>query len=133
MTSEEIQCSVVLPVNRTNLFQAWLDSAAHSRFTGSRARIDARAGGIFSTWDGYISGQTLEIDPPGRILQAWRTSEFSEHDPDSLLEVLFEDLDGSTRLVLNHSGLPMGQGESYRQGWEDYYFTPMKEYFSETR
>jgi activator of HSP90 ATPase len=36
----------------------------------------------------------------------------------------------ATRLTLKHSRIPDGQGEVYRQGWEDYYFQPMKIFFS---
>lgn len=132
MKTDKIQCSTVLPVNRAELFHDWLDSEAHSRFTGSVARIDATAGGMYTAWDGYITGQTLEIDPPKRILQTWRTTEFAQHDPDSLLEVLFEELEDSTQLVLVHSGIPAGQGDTYRQGWEEYYFIPMREFYTAT-
>jgi activator of HSP90 ATPase len=133
METETIQCSTVLPVSSEQLFHAWLDTEAHSQFTGSEARILPVVGGRFSAWDGYICGETIEIDPPHRILQSWRTTEFSDDSPDSLLEVLFEVLDDGTRLILNHTGIPAGQAESYRQGWEDYYFLPMKEYFSTPR
>jgi len=26
--------------------------------------------------------------------------------------------------------IPDGQGENYKQGWKDFYFKPMKKYFS---
>lgn len=133
MSMETISCSAVFPIPSAQLFHDWLDSLAHSRFTGSPASIQASIDGIFTAWDGYISGRTLQIDPPRRILQSWRTSEFAEQDPDSMLEVLFEDLENGTRLVLNHSGIPEGQAESYRQGWEEYYFLPMQEYFSQVK
>ncbi len=129
METETIQCSIVLPVPDEQLFHAWLDSEAHTQFTGSEARIIAAPGGKFSAWDGYIRGETIEIDPPHRILQSWRTTEFSDDSPDSLLEVLFDVQENGTRLILNHSGIPAGQAESYRQGWEDYYFLPMRDYF----
>ncbi|OGO27041.1 MAG: hypothetical protein A2Z16_01565 [Chloroflexi bacterium RBG_16_54_18] len=133
METETIQCSIELPVSSEQLFHAWLDSEAHTQFTGSEAKIIPAAGGKFSAWEDYISGETLEIDPPRRILQSWRTTEFPDDSPDSRLEVLFEVLDNGTRLILNHTGIPAGQAESYRQGWEDYYFLPMREYFSYPR
>ncbi len=127
---ESIECSIVLPVSVEQLYRAWLDSAAHSSFTGSPADIDPRVGGRFTAWDGYIEGVTLEMEPYRRILQAWRTSEFPEGSPDSRLEILLEDAGQSqTRLALLHSEIPDGQGLSYLQGWEDYYFQPMQEYF----
>ena len=112
------------------IFNAWLESEAHSAFTGSPAHVNPGVGGEFSAWDGYISGKTLEIEPPRRILQSWRTTEFPEGSPDSLLEVLLEEIEDGTQLTLVHTNIPDGQGEDYRQGWEDYYFKPMRQYFS---
>lgn len=128
---ESIECSIVLPVGAEQLYRAWLNSAAHSGFTGSPAQVDPRVGGRFSAWDGYIEGVTLELEPYRRILQAWRSSEFPEGSPDSRLEILLEDAgQGQTRLTLLHSEIPAGQGQTYLQGWEDYYFQPMQEYFA---
>ena len=126
---ESLNMEVILPVSPKELFNAWLDSKKHSQFTGSGAEIDPQVGGSFTAWDGYISGKTLEVEPPRRILQAWRTTEFPEGSPDSQLELLFVSVPDGTRLVLNHSHIPDGQKDSYAEGWRDYYFKPMKEYF----
>jgi activator of HSP90 ATPase len=74
-------------------------------------------------------GKTLEITPNQRIVQAWWTSEFPEQAPDSHLDVLLEEVPEGTRVTLIHSNMPEDQVESYRQGWEAFYFKPMKEYF----
>ncbi len=128
--SESFELSELFPAAPERVYAAWLDSKTHAAMTGSPADIDPRPGAAFSAWDGYISGTTLELDPPGRILQAWRTTEFPEGAPDSLLEVLLTAEGEGTRLTLRHTQIPDGQGEGYRQGWEDFYFQPMQEYFS---
>ena len=127
--NESYMLSATFHVDPAELFQGWLDSEMHAAFTGSPARIDPRPGGAFSVWDGYISGTTLEIQPPRRIMQSWRTTEFPADKPDSLLEVLFEKVPDGTKLTLKHSRVPAGQAEMYQQGWEEYYFTPMRIYF----
>ena len=129
--ADSLHLITILPANPEPVFHAWLDSAEHTAFTGSPARIDPTVGGRFTAWDGYIQGATLELSPCTRILQSWRTTEFPEDSPDSSLEVLLEPAESGTRLILNHTGIPEGQGEQYRQGWEDYYFTPMQAYFSD--
>ena len=77
----------------------------------------------------YIFGSTLELEPDQRIVQAWRTSEFPDNAPDSRLEILLEKVTEGTKVTLIHSDMPEDQIDSYRQGWEDFYFKPMKEYF----
>lgn len=115
------------------LYRAWLSSKQHSEMTGSAAEIEARIGGRFSAWDGYITGTTLELKAPSRIVQTWRTGEFGEHDPDSRVEIQLEACEGGTRLTLIHSGLPADQAANYRRGWEEWYFAPMRDYFSSQR
>jgi len=97
--------------------------------TGSAAKVDGKVGGKFSAWDGYIFGATLELTSNERILQTWRTTEFPEGSPDSRLEVIFEEVKSGTKITLAHSKMPEDQLDDYKQGWEDFYFKPMREYF----
>ena len=127
---ENVTLSTIVPASPEKVYRAWLDSAGHAAITGSPANIDGQVGGKFSAWDGYIEGTTLELKPFSRIIQSWRTSDFPDGSPDSRLEVLFEDADEGTRLTLVHTNIPDGQAEEYRQGWEDFYFSPMATYFS---
>lgn len=119
----------IIPTRPADIYEAWLSSEGHTAMTGSPAQVDGSVGGEFSAWDGYISGRTLELTPNQRIVQAWRTSEFSEEAPDSRLELLLEEVAGGTKVAITHSEMPEAQVESYRQGWEDFYFKPMKAYF----
>jgi activator of HSP90 ATPase len=129
MKFDSITASAVIPAEPKAVYEAWMSGKGHGEMTGSAAKVSARAGGSFSAWDGYISGKTLELQPPSRILQSWRTTEFAQEDPDSMLEVLLEKAKGGTKLTLKHTNIPAGQGASYRKGWVDFYFKPMKEYF----
>jgi len=97
--------------------------------TGNVAKVNGKVGGKFTAWDGYIFGKTLEFEPDSRIVQAWRTSEFPDEAPDSRLEVVLKATKGGTKMTLTHTEMPAGQADSYRQGWEDFYFKPMKAYF----
>ena len=115
----------------SEIYNAWLNSDGHSAITGSPAKVDGTIGGKFSAWDGYIFGTTLELTDDKRIVQAWRTAEFADDAPDSRLEVSLEDVEGGVKITLTHSNMPEDQVESYRQGWEDFYFKPMREYYGE--
>jgi uncharacterized protein YndB with AHSA1/START domain len=121
--------STVLPASPRQLYDAWMSSREHGAFTGDAALIEARVNGGFSAFSGYITGRTLELEPPRRIVQSWRTTEFPEGSPDSRLEVIFEAVTGGTRLTLRHSQLPGGQGPQYETGWKENYFVPMAGYF----
>ena len=98
------------------VFKAWMSSDGHSAMTGSHARVEPRVGGAFTAWDGYISGKTLELKPYARIVQAWRTSEFADSDPNSRLEITLEAAKNGTQFTLVHKNLPAGPGGKLQDG-----------------
>ena len=102
MGTESITLWEIFPASPREIYDAWL-SSAHGKMVGSTATVDPRVGGAFTAWDGYIRGTTLELEPYRRIVQAWRTTEFSAASPDSRLELLLEQVEGGTRLT---SGTP---------------------------
>lgn len=97
--------------------------------TGASATGAAEVGAKFSAWDGYIYGKNINLVPNRKIVQLWRTTEFKETDEDSILETELKVSSGdSCDLTLKHSNIP-GNQPDYKQGWIDYYFKPMQEYF----
>ena len=124
----EFEVSAVVPATQAAVYEAWLDSETHSLMTGGAAVVSDKEGESFEAWDGYIQGENLELEPPNRILQRWRTVEFHESDEDSLLEISLKSEGESTLVTIRHSNLP-NHGMQYRQGWIDAYFDPMAEFF----
>jgi activator of HSP90 ATPase len=127
---EKFTVTVVLPASPEDIYNTWFSSEGHSQMTGSPATVEAGIGGAFTAWDGYISGKTLELELYARIVQAWRTSEFPDDGSDSRVEILLEKAPKGTKVTLVHTDIPDGQGENYKKGWDDFYFTPMRAYFS---
>jgi len=125
----EFVISTLIPASVEDVYEAWLNSEIHAKMTGSPASVSATVGGEFVAWGGYIHGKNLELEPGKRILQSWRTAEFSKDEPDSQIEVTLEAVREQTRLTLRHTGLPP-HGTKYEEGWVDAYFQPMKEYFA---
>jgi len=132
MASEEIRLAQRFAVARDRIYRAWLDSQEHTAFTGgSKAEVDPRVGGRHTAWDGYVEGEILALDPGRRIVATWRADDFPEGAPPSRVEVILdEDPAGGTLLTLVHSDLPEGQAERFGEGWQEYYFKPMADYFA---
>ena len=129
--SIEFTLTAIIPASPQEIYDAWLDAEEHEAMTGGQpAETSAEPGGGFTAWNGYITGQNLELDPGKRIVQSWRTTKFTEDDPDSQIELLLEPVAGGTRVTLRHSNVPDGH-TSYRDGgWQRSYFEPMILYFS---
>ena len=117
-----------LPASPRAVYDAWLDSRAHSAMTGAKATASTKVGGQVSSWNGYASGVNLELVPGKRIVQSWRTTDFKAGDPDSRLSIFLRPAKGGTRIVLIHSRIARDDG--YKDGWREFYFEPMKKYFA---
>ena len=126
----EFTLKTTLPTTAQKVYEAWLSNEGHTNMTGGAAQISDKVGDTFTAWDDYITGKNLELEPDKRIVQSWRTTQFEEHEEDSRLEILLEESDGKTELTLIHTNVPES-GEHYIKGWENHYFEPMREYFSE--
>lgn len=113
------------------IYKAWLSTNGHTQITGSPAKVDGKVNGAFTAWDGYIWGTFLELEENKKIVQAWRTSEFPDDAEDSRVKILLEEKDGKTTLTLIHTNMPEEQVDGYKQGWEDFYFKPMREWVRE--
>jgi activator of HSP90 ATPase len=124
----EFNVSAVIKAPAKKIYDAWLNSEGHARMTGGSARVSDKVGAEFEAWDGYIRGKNLILEPGKRIVQSWRTSEFSGDEKDSRIEVTFEKAEEGTKVTIHHTNLPP-HGKQYKQGWIDNYFEPMKKYF----
>lgn len=122
--------STTIPASPERIYDAWLDSKAHSAMTGAGAVVSDKPGEDFQAWDGYITGRNLELEPGRRILQTWRTVEFADDEPDSRLEITFQVVPDGTLVTIHHSDLPP-HGMQYEQGWHESYFDPMLDYFED--
>ncbi len=129
--SYDFEVSDIIPGTPEEIYSTWLDSEGHSAMTGAEAHVDPAVGGEFDAWDGYITGRTLELEPGRRIVQSWRTSEFSDAHEDSRVEVLFDAVDDGTRVTIRHTNVPEGQTGYEQGGWQDSYFAPMRAFFGE--
>lgn len=125
--------TTTIPASPEEIYQAWLDSLAHSEMTGGAANMSEQIGAEVSAWDGYISGRNLELVPGERIVQSWRTSEFADEHGDSVITILLQEADEGTLLTLEHSNVPDEQRSYEEAGWQENYFEPMVAYFTERK
>ena len=117
-------------VKPVELYDALINAKKHTAFTGAKATCVARVEGRFTAWDGYITGTNRELERGRRIVQEWKTTEWPAASPPSRLVWTFAEKRGGTAVTMVHSKVPASQAESYRQGWIDYYWTPLQEYFA---
>jgi len=124
-----IKQTVFIDATPEEIYDALIDAKKHADVTGSKATSQQRVGGKFTAWDGYISGKHLFLERGKKVVQEWKTTEWPEGYPPSKLEFTLREKRGGTELALLQTNVPAEQAASYEQGWKDFYWDPMKEYF----
>jgi activator of HSP90 ATPase len=126
METKTIQQSVVFAAPALRVYETLMDAKKHASLSGEPAKISRKVGGTFTAWGTHISGFNLALHPGRKIVQAWRA-----HDwwPDHYSIAIFElnEVDGSTRLDFTQIGVPPHRYEGHCRGWQQAYWTPMKE------
>ncbi len=128
---DSFQVEMIVTAEPQRVFSTWMDSREHAAFTGGgEAVVEPWSGGRFIAWDGYIHGILLGVDEGRRIVQTWRTTEFSPESRDSRVVVEFEPARGGTRVVVRHTDVPPSFLKRYEKAWAEHYLKPLARYFA---
>jgi activator of HSP90 ATPase len=130
MKATTIKQKTLIPATPDEVYDAFMEAKKHSAFTGSKATSDPKVGGEFTAWDGYISGSNLELVKGKKIVQEWSTTDWPDKFPPSRLELTFKEAKGGTEISMIHSNVPAEQADDLAEGWNEFYWKPMKEYFT---
>src|SRR5271157_2725231 len=117
-----IKQKVVIDATPEEVYEAFMDAKIHSKFTGSKATVVPKVGGKITAWDNYITGKNLELVKGKRIVQEWRTNEWPDGYPPSILTITLKKAGNKTELTMLHSKVPKAEMKSYADGWEEFYW-----------
>jgi uncharacterized protein YndB with AHSA1/START domain len=124
-----IKQTVVIPASPKEVYEAYVEPKKHAEFTQSKATGKPKVGGNYTAWDGYIFGKFLELDIGKRVVQEWTTTDWVEGYGPSKLELTFCDVSGGTEIAMVQSNVPKEQADEVADGWIEFYWNPLKEYF----
>lgn len=127
------QTLLISQTSPKQVYDAYTDPEKHSEFTGSKATGKPVVGGKYSAWDGYIFGKYLVLDDGKRVVQEWTTTDWEEGYSASNLELTFRAVPEGTEIVMVHSNVPKMLAVEVEQGWTEYYWTPLKQYFKKSK
>jgi activator of HSP90 ATPase len=120
---------VFIQATPEQVFDALVQPALAASIIGGECTGEPRVGSEFTHWNGYIHGKHVELLRGERIVQEWTTTEWPKGAAASRLELQLAGTGGGTELTMTHSNVPSEQAEEYRQGWIDFYWTPMRAHF----
>jgi activator of HSP90 ATPase len=116
----------IIPATPEDVFAALTNTFTIELWTGYKAIMDDQPGTEFSLWDGDITGKNLEVIKDKKIVQEWY---FGDQEEKSVVTIkLFENKKG-TQVELIHTNIPDEDYENITEGWINYYFGAIKEFF----
>jgi activator of HSP90 ATPase len=140
--AESIHQEVVFAASRARVYAALVDAAQFAevmKLGAARklvaapdaipAAIEARVGGAFTLFGGYITGVQIELARDERIVQAWHEKVWADGEFSIARFELYEAGTG-TRLVFDHRGFPQGAGPHLAVGWYGNYWEPLKAFLA---
>lgn len=126
-----IKQTVLIPkATPKQVYDAYTDPKKHTEFTDSPATGEPVVGGKYTAWDGYIFGKYLDLEDGKRVVQEWTTTDWEEAYGASKLELTFKAVSKGTEITMVQSDVPKPLANDIKMGWTDFYWEPLKEYFS---
>ena len=106
------------------VWEALTNAELINQWHAGPAEFDLREGGTFSLWGGDIHGTNTKVVPNDLLEQDWYSGQ-----PESCYKVSFKlsEKDGNTTVELLHKNVPEEEFEDFSDGWQEYYFDPIKQ------
>ena len=125
---KSLEQEIIIKTSPHEIYEAFMDSKKHSKFTESKAKVSREIGGSYSIFEGALSGKNLELIQDKKIVQTWRSE--GENWPKgyySTITLILEPIDQGTLIKFTHVDIPEASYESVKEGWNTYYWEPLKE------
>jgi len=124
-----VRLMMELPVEPEVMFDAWTTADQLVQWFPGSAEMTVTEGGEYRFgWDGWEEewvGTYIEVDRPDRLVFTWQppATVFPTGAYETTVTLSFEDLDGATRMTLEHSGFQGGsEMESHKEAWSGYLY-----------
>lgn len=124
---------VIVPATPEEVYDAFMDPKKHSAFTRTETTGSQEVGGKVSAGDGYITARNVVLEKGKKIVQEWTTTEWPDGYPPSVLELDLKKVEGGTELTMTHSKVPEEQADDYAEGWQEYYWNLLIDYFEKRK
>lgn len=116
----------IIPAEPEEVYTALTNPFTIELWSGYKAVMSTEPNTEFSLWEGDISGKNIAFEPNKKIEQEWY---FGDQKEQSIVTIkLFENKKG-TQVELNQTNIPDDDFENITEGWNEYYFGAIKDFF----
>jgi activator of HSP90 ATPase len=96
-------------------------------WSGYPAVMSTEPGSEFSLWEGDIIGKNLEFIPDRKVVQEWY---FGDQPEKSVVTITILPDNVNSIINVEHSNIPDGEFSDIAEGWREYYFDAISNFFN---
>ena len=119
-----IEQTYTIKASPERVWAALTDAGLMAKWTGTQARFEARAGGTYTLWDDYVSGEIVTYEPPKKLVQTWQPNNWAIQD--STVTFTLSKVRGGTRVELLHQNVQPEDFNGTANGWDEFYIGAIK-------
>lgn len=124
-----LSMSVTVTAKPREVFEALTDSRTIAQWCGQKGKVDAKPGGKFEMFDGWVQGKVLEYKPGKSLAYSWHPGDWPSDASESVVQYKLNATKSGTKISLRHSGFPsQKEMKNHKSGWTDFVFDPLKQY-----
>ncbi len=134
MQTKTITQTALFQAQPLEVFNLLATSKGHKAFTGYPARITPKKGSNFSVYDYSLNGIVVKVVKNKQLtlswqceMKGWPKTHYSQVD-----FTLIKTKTG-TKLSFKQTGVPSSCYADIRDGWKEYYWTPIKDYLAKNK
>ncbi|KAK6332709.1 hypothetical protein TWF696_002734 [Orbilia brochopaga] len=126
VNTTDIKDSFEFQTSAEQLYQTFVNPQRVAAFTRSPPQLfEPKQGGRYKLFGGNVDGEFVTLAPSERIEQKWRLSSWPAGHF-STMSMTFDQGQDSTTLRLSWTGVPIGQEETTRRNFAEYYVKSIK-------
>jgi activator of HSP90 ATPase len=96
-------------------------------WSGYPAQMSTEPGSEFSLWEGDISGKNLEFIENRKVVQEWF---FGNQSEKSIVTITISPDRENSFVTVEHSNIPDEDFKDISEGWGEYYFDAISNFFN---
>ena len=96
-------------------------------WSGYPAQMSTEPGSEFFLWEGDISGKNLEFVENKKVVQEWY---FGDRTEKSIVTITISPDRENSLVTVEHSNIPDEDFKDISEGWREYYFDAISNFFN---
>lgn len=124
---KDFKNTYIVPGPPEDVFIALTNPFTIELWTGYPAVMNDKPNTEFSLWDGDITGKNLEVIQNQKIVQEWY---FGDNSEKSIVTISLLLHNKGCKVELEHINIPSEDFENITEGWNNYYFGSLIDFFA---